>query len=97
MLHLVIKTAVAAHFSSCAELNNNHVTTSGDYDVTIKGEVVTLYCDGMETNTPKAYVTLKKPNVARWLYGNISVNTTFHKVRINETEDPPRLIRGDCK
>jgi hypothetical protein len=73
----------------------------GDYTLVHKdsaGSVGSLavFCYQMNTDTPLTYITLLDgTNVAEWVWGNVSIETTFHRVRLDVAT--MRLITGDCK
>ena len=91
MQHILL-FAIGA-YSSCKDARYDSIT-DGEYQITLGGTEVSVYCYKMRTENPKAYITLPEGNKAQWVGpkenedGNITASepltTVFHKIRIDE-------------
>jgi hypothetical protein len=79
-------------YKSCADIHRHLVKApDGDYLLYNNGNLFTVYCDAMSTNTPREYIDLVKTgynaNFSQYTQGGASpgtnVRTTFYKLRIN--------------
>ena len=79
-------------YKSCTDIHRHLVKApDGDYLLYNNGNLFTVYCDAMYTNTPREYIDLIKTgynaNFSQYTAGGASpgtnVRTTFYKLRIN--------------